>query len=102
MFDSRYLDVRALEENWLTLEQFGATCKVEPEWLRYQIEKGMFPGIECVANKWRVVGDVVARARLMRQLERDFGAAPNFFVPEDEALDEMTSLRPAMFAVGTE
>ena len=42
-----------MEETWLTLEQVAAACTVEPEWLAYHIEEGLFPHVEGLAGTWR-------------------------------------------------
>ena len=85
-FDDLFQRGRAGEGDWLSLTQFAAVCRVDAAWLGERIEHGMFPGIEFEgsqtragkfeAGKWRVFGDMVLRARLVRQLESDFGMMP--------------------------
>lgn len=93
MRDDEILIGSLMEESWLTLEQLAAACRVEPEWLNRHIEEGLFPHVECLAGNWRFSGAALARARRMRQLERDFDAAPELAALVADLLEEMDDLR---------
>lgn len=82
-----------MEDSWLTLEQVAAACTVEPDWLVRHIEEGLFPHVEGVAGTWRFSGVSLARARRMRQLERDFDAVPELAALMADLLEEMDLLR---------
>jgi chaperone modulatory protein CbpM len=93
MRDDEILVGSLMEESWLTIEQLAAACKVEAEWLTRHIDEGLFPSVECVSGIWRFSGAALARARRMRQLERDFDAAPELAALVADLLDEMDQLR---------
>jgi chaperone modulatory protein CbpM len=57
------------------------------------IEEGLFPHAESVAGTWRFSGASLLRARRMRQLERDFDAAPELAALMADMLEEMDALR---------
>jgi chaperone modulatory protein CbpM len=82
-----------MEDSWLTLDQVAAACRVEAEWLVRHIEEGLFPHAESVAGTWRFSGTSLLRARRMRQLERDFDAAPELAALMADVLEEMDALR---------
>jgi chaperone modulatory protein CbpM len=91
--DDEILIGSLMEESWLTIEQLAAACKVEAEWLTRHIDEGLFPNVECVSGIWRFSGAALMRARRMRQLERDFDAAPELAALVADLLDEMDQLR---------
>lgn len=85
-----------MDDSWLTLEQIAAACSVEPVWLIRHIEDGLFPQVESTGGTWRFSGASLIRARRMRQLERDFEAAPELAALMADLLDEMDALRTAI------
>lgn len=85
-----------MDDSWLTLEQIAAACSVEPVWLIRHIEDGLFPHVESIGGTWRFSGASLIRARRMRQLERDFEAAPELAALVADLLDEMDALRTAI------
>ncbi|MBT0963963.1 chaperone modulator CbpM [Denitromonas iodatirespirans] len=89
-----------LEETWMTLEQVAAACAVEPDWLRRHIDEGLFPHAECVSGVWRFTRVGLVRARRMRQLERDFDAAPELAALMADLLEEMDRLRARLRHTG--
>lgn len=93
MRDADILIGTLMEESWLTLEQVAAACRVEPAWLTRHIEEGLFPHVESVAGTWRFGGAGLLRARRMRQLERDFDAAPELAALVADLMEEMDALR---------
>jgi chaperone modulatory protein CbpM len=102
MRDDDILIGSLLEDSWLTLEQLAATCSVEPDWLLLHIEAGLFPHAECVAGTWRFSAAGLARARRMRQLERDFEAVPELAALMADLLEEMDALRARLRRAGLE
>jgi chaperone modulatory protein CbpM len=90
-----------MEESWLTIEQVAAACKVEPTWLAMHIDEGLFPSVECVAGIWRFSGTMLSRARRMRQLERDFDAAPELAALVADLLEELDELRARLGQVSS-
>ncbi len=93
MRDDDILIGSLMEESWLTLEQVAAACMVEPAWLLRHLEEGLFPHTESIAGTWRFSGTTLIRARRMRQLERDFDAAPELAALVADLLEEMDELR---------
>jgi len=93
MRDDDILIGSLMEESWLTLEQVAAACMVEPAWLLRHLEEGLFPHAESIAGTWRFSGTTLIRARRMRQLERDFDAAPELAALVADLLEEMDELR---------
>lgn len=93
MRDDDILIGSLMEESWLTLEQVAAACMVEPAWLLRHLEEGLFPHAESIAGTWRFSGMTLIRARRMRQLERDFDAAPELAALVADLLEEMDELR---------
>ncbi|NMF87765.1 chaperone modulator CbpM [Aromatoleum petrolei] len=93
MRDDDILIGSLLEDSWLTLEQVAAACAVEAEWLRRHIEEGLFPHAESVSGVWRFSAAGLARARRMRQLERDFDAVPELAALVADLLEEMDAMR---------
>jgi len=93
MQDEDILIGSLMEDTWLTLEQIAAACTVEPAWLLCHIEEGLFPHAESVAGVWRFSGPALQRARRMRQLERDFDAAPELAALVADLLEEIDTLR---------
>lgn len=93
MRDDNILIGSLLEDSWLTLEQVAAACAVETEWLRRHLEEGLFPHAESVSGVWRFSAAGLARARRMRQLERDFDAVPELAALVADLLEEMDAMR---------
>ncbi len=93
MADQDVLIGSLLEESWLTLEQAAAACAVEPQWLLRHIDEGLFPHAESVAGVWRISVSGLARARRMRQVERDFDAVPELAALIADLLEELDQLR---------
>lgn len=100
MHDEDLLIGSLLEETWMTLEQVAAACAVEPAWLRRHLDEGLIPHAECVSGVWRFTRLGLARARRMRQLERDFDAAPELAALVADLLEEMDHLRARLRQTG--
>ncbi len=93
MHDQDVLIASLTEDGWLTLEQVSAACPVEPAWLMQRIEDGLFPHAESVAGVLHFSGAALARARRMRELERDFDAVPELAALVADLLEELDELR---------
>jgi len=93
MRDDETLIGTLVEDSWLTLEQVAAACAVEEAWLLRHIEEGLIPHAESLAGTWRLTSIGLTRARRMRQLERDFDAAPELAALMADLLEEMDELR---------
>lgn len=102
MRDDDILIGSLMEDSWLTLEQVAAACPVEPTWLLRHLEEGLFPHAESVAGVWRFSGAALLRARRMRQLERDFEAAPELAALVADLLEEVDALRGRLRCAGLE
>ncbi|HNF89421.1 MAG TPA: chaperone modulator CbpM, partial [Thiobacillaceae bacterium] len=62
--------------------------------------EGLFPHAESVAGVWRFSGPALLRARRMRQLERDFEAAPELAALVADLLEEVDALRVRLRCAG--
>lgn len=102
MRDENILIGSLMEDTWLTLEQVAAACTVEPQWLLRHIEEGLFPHAQSVAGVWRFSGASLARARRMRQMERDFDAVPELAALVADLLEEMDAMRARLRCAGFE
>ena len=100
MRDDDILIGSLMEDTWLTLEQVAAACPVDPAWLLRHLEEGLFPNAESVAGVWRFSGPALLRARRMRQLERDFEAAPELAALVADLLEEVDALRVRLRCAG--
>ncbi|MBI5921530.1 MAG: MerR family transcriptional regulator [Betaproteobacteria bacterium] len=100
MRDDEVLIGSLMEETWLTVEQLAAACTVEQTWLKCRMEEGLFPHAESVAGVWRLSGSSMLRARRMRQIERDFEAAPELAALVADMLEEIDSLRAKLRCAG--
>lgn len=98
MRDDDVLVGTLIEESWLTLEQVAAASDVDAQWLRGHLEAGLFRRVECMAGIWRFSGAALVRARRMRELERDFDAAPELAALVADLLEEMDALRARLRA----
>lgn len=102
MNDDDILIGSLMEETCLTLEQVAAVCPAEPEWLVRRAEEGLLPRAESAAGLWCFSSGVLARVRRMRQIERDFDAAPELAALVADLLEEMDELRARLRRAGLE
>jgi chaperone modulatory protein CbpM len=82
-----------LIQDELTLEQLAAISRVESTWLISRIELGLFPHVAETAGGWRLPVSALHRLRRMRQIERDFEAAPELAALVADLLEELDTLR---------
>lgn len=93
MRDDEILSGSLLDESWLPLEKVAGACLVDADWLLQHFNEGLFPHMECVEGIWRIAGGTIARARRMRQVERDFDAVPELAALVADLLEELDDLR---------
>jgi chaperone modulatory protein CbpM len=86
--------VATLEEDLaLTLEELCATCAVTHEWVETRVREGLLPVDARAPEAWRFSSRQLWRARAMRQIERDFDAAPELAALVADLLEEIETLR---------
>jgi len=100
MSDEDILAGAILEDACLTLEELCAACALEREWLVRRVEEGLFPVSGTVVAEWRFTSAGLARARRMRELERDFDAVPELAALVADMLEEMDELRARLRRAG--
>ena len=93
MTDTEILVGSLMEESWFTLEQVASACAVEPDWLLARLEADLFPSVASAAGVWRFPAAAIRRARLMRQLERDFDAVPELAALVVDLQEELSRVR---------
>ena len=64
------------------------------------IEEGLFSGMASVAGTWRFSTAGLARARRMRELERNFDAVPELAALVADMLEEMDRMRSLLHRAG--
>ena len=83
----------ALEGACLTLEQLASACSVESEWIVQRVDEGLLPSAGRSRTEWRFSSGELLRVRRMRQIERDFEAAPELAALVADMLEELDALR---------
>jgi chaperone modulatory protein CbpM len=91
---------RVEEGECLTLEELCAVCALEAEWVMRRVEEGLFPAQGAAAVQWRFSGTAVSRAKRMREIERDFDAAPELAALVADLLEELDALRARLRRAG--
>ena len=89
-----------LEDACLTLDQLCAACALEREWLIRHVEEGLIPVSGTAVAEWRFTTAHLARARRMREIERNFDAAPELAALMADMLEEMDELRAQLRRAG--
>lgn len=100
MSDEDILAGRIEEEACLTVEELCAACALEREWFVRRVEEGLFPVSGTVVAEWRFSSAGLARARRMREIERDFDAVPELAALVADMLEEMDELRARLRRAG--
>lgn len=77
-----------------------AACVVEQDWVVRRVEEGLFPASGRAVAEWRFSGVALARARRMREIERDFDAVPELAALAADLLEEMDELRARLRRAG--
>jgi chaperone modulatory protein CbpM len=100
MSDQDILVGRIDEGACFTLEELCAACALEREWLMRRVEEGLLPVSGAAAAEWRFSGVALARARRMRDIERNFDAVPELAALVADLLEEMDELRARLRRAG--
>jgi len=100
MSDEEILAGRIEEEACLTLEVLCAACALEQEWVVRRVEEGLLPVSGTVVSEWRFSSAGLARARRMREIEREFDAVPELAALVADMLEEMDELRARLRRAG--
>lgn len=89
-----------IDESWLTLEQLAAACAADVEWLQQHLETGLLPQAQSLGGVWRFSSATLRRARRLRQIERDFDAAPELAGLVGDLIEEIERLRARLALYG--
>lgn len=100
MSDNGILIGRVEEGACFTLQELCAACVVEQEWVVCRVEEGLFPASGGATAEWRFSGVALARARRMREMERNFDAVPELAALVADLLEEMDELRARLRRAG--
>lgn len=88
---------------WLTLDEFCRAAAVPQAWVCQRVDEGLLV-VDVVVGaprtQWRFDAPAVARARLMRRLERDFDAVPELAALVADLHDEIRALRARLQRAG--
>jgi len=100
MSDEDILAGKILEDACLTLEELCAACALEHEWVVRHVQEGLLPASGTVVTEWRFSSAGLARARRMREIEREFDAVPELAALVADMLEEMDELRARLRKAG--
>lgn len=100
MSDEEILAGRIEEEACLTLAELCAACALEQEWVVHRVEEGLLSVSGTVVTEWRFSSAGLARARRMREIEREFDAVPELAALVADMLEEMDALRARLRKAG--
>ena len=89
-----------LEGASLTIEELCTVCALEREWIVRRVEEGLLPASGTIVTEWRFSSAIIVRARRMREIERDFDAAPELAALVADMLEEMDELRARLRRAG--
>src|SRR6185436_8199110 len=89
-----------VEDAYFTVEQFCAVCSIEQEWIIRHVQEGLFPISGAVASEWRFSSADLRRAQRMRDIEREFEAAPELAALVADMLEEIDELRARLRRAG--
>lgn len=89
-----------LDDAALSLEELARACAVEPHWVVERIEAGIFGDGSVQVTSWRFTSRDLTRARRIRQLERDFDAAPELAALMADLVEEVENLKGRLRAAG--
>ena len=93
MSDEDIVVAAIVEDAYFTVEQFCAVCSIEQEWIIRHVQEGLFPISGAVASEWRFSSADLRRAQRMRDIEREFEAAPELAALVADMLEEIDALR---------
>ena len=93
MSDEHIVAAVIVEDAYFTVEQFCAVCSIEQEWIVRHVQEGLFPISGAVVSEWRFSSADLRRAQRMRDIEREFEAAPELAALVADMLEEIDALR---------
>jgi len=93
MSDAQIVVATIVEDAYFTVEQFCAVCSIEQEWIVRHVQEGLFPISGAVVSEWRFSSADLRRAQRMRDIEREFEAAPELAALVADMLAEIDELR---------
>lgn len=82
-----------LEDAALDIDEMARACAVEPQWVIERVESGVLGDGSTYTTHWRFSSQDLRRARRIRQLERDFDAAPELAALCADLIEEVERLR---------
>jgi chaperone modulatory protein CbpM len=82
-----------LDEVALTLEELAHACAVEPQWIVERVEAEILGDGSLHIAHSRFTSHDLTRARRLRQLERDFDAAPELAALTADLIEEVERLK---------
>jgi chaperone modulatory protein CbpM len=102
MSDAQIVVATIVEDAYFTVEQFCAVCSIEQEWIVRHVQEGLFPISGAVVSEWRFSSADLRRAQRMRDIEREFEAAPELAALVADMLEEIDELRARLRRAGLE
>src|SRR4026207_44608 len=82
-----------VEDAYFTVEQFCAVCSIEHEWIVRHVQEGLFPISGAVVSEGPFGRADWRRRQRMRDIEREFEAAPELAALVADMLEEIDALR---------
>lgn len=87
-------------ESALTVDDVAIACAVTRQWVVRHVEEGSLDCAGAQPEQWRFSGRMLARARRIRAVERDFDAGPELAALVADMLDEIDGLRARLRRAG--
>lgn len=82
-----------------TVEDLARACGVSPDWVQARVEADVLR-VDVVSGAWRFDSVALVRARRIAQLEATFDADPQLAALTADLIEEVTSLRRRLSALG--
>lgn len=100
MTNRQVLIQAALEDAWLSLDEFCRAAAVSPQWVQRHVDDGLLLPLPGERAQWRFDAVLLRRVRTMQQLERDFDAVPELAALVADLHDEIERLRARLRRAG--
>lgn len=94
-------EAAGVDAEW-TLDELCRVCAVSPDWVAERVEAELIAVQGGDATAWRFSVTTLRRARRLRQVERDFGAAPELAALVVDLRHEIERLRARLRRAGLE
>ena len=88
------------EADLLTLEQLCSICALEHDWLVVRVREGLIPATGSVDAGLRFTTTTLTRVHRMRDIERNFDAAPELAALAADLLERIDELRARLRRAG--